>query len=90
MPTHPDDNTQPEELTNETVLAFLRLLDDAEKENISCNELFVKLDQYVQREVEQKDAAHLMPIVRDHLDLCPECCEEYEALLDVLNKTAEK
>ena len=90
MPTNPDDNTQPEELTNETVLAFLRLLDDAEKENISCNELFVKLDQYVQREVEQKDAAHLMPIVRDHLDLCPECCEEYEALLDVLNKTAEK
>lgn len=90
MPTQPNETTPPEELNNETVLAFLRLLDDAENENISCDELFVKLDQYVQREVDQKDAAHLMPVVRDHLDLCPECCEEYEALLDVLEKTAEK
>ena len=90
MPTQPNETTPPEELNNETVLAFLRLLDDAEKENISCEELFVKLDQYVQREVDEKDAAQLMPVVRDHLDLCPECCEEYEALLDVLNKTVEK
>ena len=90
MPTPPHETTPPKELTNETVLAFLRLLDDAEKENISCEELFVKLDQYVQREVDEKDAAELMPVVRDHLDLCPECCEEYEALLDVLNKTVEK
>ena len=90
MPTPPHETTPPEELTNETVHAILRLLDDAEKENISCEELFVKLDQYVQREVDEKDAAELMPVVRDHLDLCPECCEEYEALLDVLNKTVEK
>ena len=90
MPTQSNETTTPEELTNETVLAFLRLLDDAENENISCDELFVKLDQYVQREVDQTDAAHLRPVVRDHLDLCPECCEEYEALLDVLEKTAEK
>ena len=32
----------------------------------------------------------LMPLIREHLDLCPECCEEYEALLDVLEKTSKK
>jgi hypothetical protein len=28
----------------------------------------------------------LMPLIREHLDICPECCEEYEALLNVLNE----
>ena len=31
-----------------------------------------------------------MPIIREHLDVCPECCEEYEALLEVLNKSTKE
>ena len=80
----------PEQITDETVLGFLRVLESAEKEEISCNELYEKLDEYVEREVDRKDVAKLMPVIRDHLDMCPECCEEYEALLDVLEKTSEK
>ena len=79
----------PEPISNETVLGFLRVLETAESEEISCDELFIKLDEYVEREVDKKDAAKLMPVVRDHLDLCPECFEEYEALLDVLEKTSK-
>jgi predicted anti-sigma-YlaC factor YlaD len=30
-----------------------------------------------------------MPLIREHLDNCSECCEEYEALLDVVEKTDE-
>jgi histidyl-tRNA synthetase len=80
----------PLELPNEAVLGFLRVLETAESEEISCDELFIKLDEYVEREVDKKDAAKLMPVVRDHLDKCPECCDEYEALLDVLENTTEK
>jgi hypothetical protein len=40
----------------------------------------------VEREISKKDAAQLMPLIREHLDICPECCEEYEALLSVLNE----
>ncbi len=80
----------PEPISNDAVLGFLRVLESAEKEEISCEELFEKLDQYVEREVDKKDAAKLMPVIREHLDLCPGCCEEYEALLDVVEKTAEK
>lgn len=75
------------ELPNEAVLGILRVLDNVpEGEEISCGELFVKLDEYVEREVDKKDAAILMPVIREHLDVCPDCCEEYEALLDVLSK----
>ena len=80
----------PEPISNETVLGFLRVLENAEKEEITCDELYEKLDLYVDREVDKKDAAELMPLIREHLDLCPECCEEYEALLDVLEKTSNE
>ena len=74
------------ELSNEAVLGVLHVLDALPpEEEISCEELYVKLDQYVEREVNKKDAAVLMPVIREHLDVCSECCEEYEALLNVLN-----
>ncbi len=79
------------ELPSEAVLGILRVLEDVPgEEDISCSELYAKLDEYVEREVNKKDAAYLMPVIREHLDLCPECCEEYEALLDVLSQSADK
>lgn len=78
------------ELTNETVLGFLRVLEDVRSEELTCDEIYAKLDEYVEREAGKKDAAQLMPLIRQHLDTCSECCEEYEALLDVVEKTEEK
>jgi hypothetical protein len=75
------------ELTNETVLGFLRVLEGVHAEELSCDEIFAKLDEYVERQAGKKDAAQLMPLIRQHLDTCSECCEEYEALLDVIEKT---
>jgi hypothetical protein len=77
-------------LSDEAVLGFLRVLESAEEEQISCDELFVKLDEYVEREVDQKDAARLMPVIREHLDKCPGCCDEYEALLDVIENSPKE
>jgi len=77
------------QLPNEAVLGFLRVLEDVREEEISCSEIYSKLDEYVEREVSKKDAAQLMPLIREHLDVCPECCEEYEALLNVLNEDSK-
>jgi UDP-N-acetylmuramyl tripeptide synthase len=79
-----------EELPTEAVLGFLHVLESVQEEGCSCDEVFTKIDEYVEREVDKKDAEDLMPLVREHLDLCPDCCEEYEALLDVLEKTSKK
>ena len=78
------------ELSDGAVLGMLRVLDEVPEEEISCADLYAKLDEYVEREVDQKDAAYIMPVIREHLDTCPECCEEYEALLDVLSKSQNK
>jgi len=79
-----------EGLPNEAVLGFLRVLENVrEEEETSCAEIYSKLDEYVDMELDKKDAAHIMPLIREHLDVCLECCEEYEALLDVLIKMDE-
>ena len=77
-----------EELPNEAIVGFLRVLESVREEEATCEEVYARIDEYVEREVGQKDAATLMPLVREHLDLCSDCCEEYEALLDILEKTS--
>ena len=79
-----------QELPNQAVLGFLRVLESVREEDATCDEIYSEIDQYVEREVDKKDAAQLMPLVREHLDLCPECCEEYDALLDILEKTSKE
>ena len=79
-----------ENVPNEAVLGFLRVLESVREEEVPCDEVYSRIDEYVEREVGQKDAAQLMPLVREHLDMCSECCEEYEALLDVLEKTSKE
>ncbi|MBI4759786.1 MAG: hypothetical protein ACOYYF_04295 [Chloroflexota bacterium] len=74
------------ELSNEAVVGFLRVLEDIRKEELSCAEIYSKLDEYVECEIDCKDAAHIMPLIREHLDICQECCDEYETLLDVVEK----
>ena len=79
-----------DEFPNEAVLGFLHVLESVREEDVPCDEVYARIDEYVEREVGQKDAAQLMPLVREHLDMCSECCEEYQALLDVLEKTSQE
>lgn len=76
-----------EELQDEVIVKFMRILENVRAEEMSCNEMFDRLDEFVETEVESHDAEKLMPLVREHLDMCSECEEEYEALLDVLEHT---
>ncbi len=75
-----------QELPDEVVEGFLRVLEEVRIEDMPCSEVFTRLDEYVEKEVDGQDVALLMPLLREHFDLCPECCEEYEALLSVLEK----
>jgi hypothetical protein len=82
-------NPQPE-LTDEVVLKFLNILEQARAEELSCSDMYARLDEFVENEVqEQKEAEKITPLIREHLDMCSECNEEYEALLTVLENTKE-
>jgi len=78
-----------DELSNEAVYGFLRVLEQVREEELPCEEIYAKLDEYVEMEVKEEDAAHIMPFIREHLDLCPECWDAYEALKDVTEKSEQ-
>ncbi|MEW5941073.1 MAG: hypothetical protein AB1750_15505 [Chloroflexota bacterium] len=73
--------TPPADLTDGDVRDLIRFLETCE---LDCEQVFDVLDQYAEIEVRHEDAARLMPLVREHLKICHDCCDEYEALLDVL------
>ena len=83
-------NPHEAEPPNEAVLGFLRVLESVREEDAPCDEVYARIDEYVEMEIDKKDAAQLMPLIREHLNMCSECCEEYEALLDVLEKTSKQ
>ena len=85
----PIQNNPQEPLTDEVVLKFLKVLESARAEEMSCSDLYARLDEFVEREVKSQDAEKIMPLVQEHLDLCSGCCDEYEALLAVLENTRE-
>jgi hypothetical protein len=48
---------------------------------VSCDECFELLDQYVELEIQGADADQRIPGLRNHLDGCPACREEHDSLL---------
>jgi hypothetical protein len=53
-------------------------------DEIGCDECFEQLDRFVEMTLAGKNAAEAMPLVQDHLERCPDCREEFEALLAAL------
>lgn len=59
-------------------------------DEIGCDDCFEQIDHFVELKLQGKDAAEAMPLVRDHLNRCGGCREEFEALLDCLRATTEE
>ena len=51
---------------------------------IGCGECFDQLERFAELKLNGKSPEEAMPLVRDHLTRCPDCREEYEALLEAL------
>lgn len=58
-------------------------------EEIDCGQLFEALSQFVDMEISGEDAARLLPYVQQHLDICPECEDLFEALHEIAQLEAE-
>ncbi len=75
---------QPDAMT----MKLLRSLAMTEEHEISCDEVLAVLDQFVEAVKRGENVLLLMPLVRQHLEMCPDCREEYEMLLRMLQPAA--
>lgn len=66
------------------MMKMLQGLAMTEEHEISCDDVFSVLDQFAEAVHRGENVLLLMPLVRQHLEMCPDCREEYEALLRML------
>ena len=69
--THPDDTRRSQ---------LERLLGPMARE-VGCDECFDRLDEFVELELAGLDADAAVPGLRAHLEGCPACRDEHDALL---------
>ena len=67
-----------------TLKKVLMSLSITQDEEMTCGECFEEVDQYVDMLREGKSPAEVMPMVKNHIQICPPCREEFEALLEAL------
>ena len=83
-------STQPE-ITDEVVMRFLQILEQVREEDLSCSDMYARLDEFVEAEIKEgKDTSKITPLIHEHLDMCSGCCDEYEALLNAVEHTQDE
>ena len=68
---------------------MIRMLGNTQGQESSCDEVHKLLGQFAEMALRGEDIASLMPLVHHHLELCPDCREEYNAVLDILKALPE-
>lgn len=71
-------------LTPNALKHLVRTIALTHTEEIGCDECWDHLDQFVDLVLTGKDAEEALPLVQEHLVLCIECREEYQALVTAL------
>jgi hypothetical protein len=64
---------------------MLGMIAHTQERELVCDEVHALIDQFAEMKMRGDDPTPLMPLVQQHLDMCPDCREEYEALLEALH-----
>ena len=73
-------------LTKEQIQNLVGLIASTESNQISCDECFGQIAEYAEAELANRTLSEAMMIVQRHLEQCPCCNDEYEALLDAMRE----
>ena len=60
--------------------SWLKNIYETQDEEISCTECFDLVSRFVDLEISGEDAVAIMPQLKQHLDQCRACRDEYEIL----------
>ncbi len=72
------------ELTPDILKKLIKSAQMAADHEIGCNECFDELHEFAEMELAGKSPEEAKPLIKDHLDKCSSCREEYQALLEAL------
>ncbi len=69
---------------SEMMTKVAAMLSNTQETELTCDEVYALLDQFVEMAARGEDVSHLMPLVKQHLDMCPDCMEEYKVLQSIV------
>jgi len=79
------DNAADPNLNGDILKKLMSALEHTHEGMYNCDETFALLDEYVELIIDNgEEAASLMPYVKRHLELCPDCHGAYEVLHRIL------
>ena len=76
-------------LSSETIRKMMNSIQSTRDEELTCGHCYDELDQFIEMKLLGKNAEEAMPLVKQHLDRCATCREEYEVLLSALEAMAQ-
>ena len=76
-------------LSREDINKMMEVVKKTREHELTCGHCYDELDLFIEMELSGKNAAEVMPLVKDHLDRCGACREEYETLLEALRAIIE-
>jgi hypothetical protein len=71
-------------LTSEEVGSIVKMLSLTRDREFNCSECLQNVGEFAECQLANKPVAEVIASVQQHLALCPECREEYEALMKIL------
>lgn len=76
-------------LSSETIRHMMNAVKATRDQEMDCGHCHDELDRFIELKISGKKAEEAMPLVKEHLDLCPACREEYEVLLEALEALSD-
>ena len=71
-------------LTSEQVGSIVKMLSLTTDREFNCAECLQHVSEFAECQLAKKPVGEVIASVEQHLALCPECREEYEALMKIL------
>lgn len=72
------------QLTPDALRTLARAIRATRPDEIGCAKCYEQLDLFVDKLIEGVPVDEAMPLVQAHLDMCMNCHEEFDALLEAI------
>jgi hypothetical protein len=77
-------------MDDESVAKLMRFLCEMRDDELSCEEVYSRLDEYVDCLMARKEIGAIRPMLEHHLEICPDCRDELTALAHALKSVTAK
>ena len=73
------------QISVDLTLNLLHAVEQTKQVEYSCDEAFELFDQLAEIVRRGEDPSDILLLVQEHVNFCPDCREEFEALMRILN-----